>query len=84
MPSGSSDVIPRLVNRSGLVRLVLLNDLGMGGAGVSAGPSAHTSPFARQAGYVVGKREISEKGIPDKATPLDLYSMEDHGRYLIE
>ena len=51
----------------------------MGGAGVSAGPSAHTSPFARQASYVLGKHEMSEKGTADKATPLDLSSMEDHG-----
>ena len=79
MPSGSSDVIPLLVNRSGLVRSVLLNDPWMGGAGVSAGPSGHASPLARQTGYVIRKREMSEKGTADKAAPLDLSSMEDHG-----
>jgi hypothetical protein len=79
MPSGSSDVILLWVNRSGLVRSVLLNDRWMGGADVRAGPSGHASPLPRQAGYVVGKREMSEKGTADKAAPLDLFSMEDHG-----
>lgn len=81
-PSDSSSVTPRLLICSGEVPPVLPNDPSTDGTGVNAGLSANRSPVARQPGYFVGKREIGAEVTLGRATPLDLFSTEDHGHHL--